>query len=102
MLAAEGAVVFLERVADHWGELCASKEVASEWADRLLDTTRLALGPDPNLRGHFHGTAACLSALYRAGRYAEPGSDGQPERRSGRSRTVTEAAGLLENLRRDR
>jgi len=46
-LAAEGAVGFIERLfeahaedqipyieslADHWGELCASKDVASEWA----------------------------------------------------------------------
>ena len=31
----------------------------------------MALSPDPNLRGHFHGTSACLSALYRAERYAE-------------------------------
>lgn len=62
---------YIELLADHWGELCASKEVASSWADRLLDITRMALGPDPNLRGHFHGTAACLSALCRAERYEE-------------------------------
>ena len=31
----------------------------------------MALSPDPDLRGHFHGTSACLSALYRAERYAE-------------------------------
>jgi len=64
-------IPYIEQLADHWGELCVSEEVASEWADRLLDVTRMALSPDPNLRGHFHGTAACLSALYRARRYAE-------------------------------
>jgi hypothetical protein len=64
-------IPYIERLADYWGELCASKEVASEWADRLLGITRMALSPDPNLRGHFHGTAACLSALYRAERYRE-------------------------------
>jgi hypothetical protein len=31
----------------------------------------MALSPDENLRGHFHGTSACLSALYRAERYTE-------------------------------
>jgi len=31
----------------------------------------MALHPDRNVRGHFHGTPACLSALYRAERYAE-------------------------------
>ena len=64
-------IPYIERLADHWGELCASKEVASAWADRLVDITRMALSPDRSLRGHFHGTSACLSALYRAERYAE-------------------------------
>jgi hypothetical protein len=31
----------------------------------------MALSPDRNRRGHFHGTSACLSALYRAERYEE-------------------------------
>jgi hypothetical protein len=64
-------IPYVERLADYWGELCASKEVASAWADRLVGITRMALSPDKNLRGHFHGTSACLSALYRAERYAE-------------------------------
>jgi hypothetical protein len=64
-------IPYIERLADYWGELCASKQVASEWADRLVGITRMALSPDPNLRGHFHGTSACLSALYRAERYQE-------------------------------
>jgi hypothetical protein len=64
-------IPYIERLADYWGEFCASKEVACEWADRLLGITRMALSPDPNLRGHFHGTSACLSALYRAERHRE-------------------------------
>jgi len=64
-------IPYIERLADDWGDLCASKEVASMWADRLLGITRHALSPDKNLRGHFHGTSACLSALYRAERHAE-------------------------------
>ncbi len=64
-------IPYIEALADHWGELCASKEVASVWADQLLGTTRMALSPDKGLRGHFHGTSACLSALYRAERFDE-------------------------------
>lgn len=62
---------YIEAIGDYWGDLCASGEVASSWADRLTGITRLALSPDPNLRGYFHGTSACLSALYRAERYEE-------------------------------
>jgi len=62
-------IPYIESLADHWGELCASPEVASRWADELIDITRLALSPDKDVRGHFHGTAACLSALYAAGRH---------------------------------
>jgi len=71
LFEAHGAdqIPYIEDLAEYWGELCASKEVASEWADRLLDITRMALNPDSGRRGHFHGTAACLSALYVAERY---------------------------------
>lgn len=62
---------YIERLGDHWGELCASKERAGRWADRLAPITRRALSPDPNLRGHFHGTSACLSALFFAERHQE-------------------------------
>jgi hypothetical protein len=33
--------------------------------------TRLALSSDKSTRGYFHGTSACLSALFTAGRYEE-------------------------------
>lgn len=64
-------IPYIERLADHWGELCASDRVASAWADRLLGITAMALSPDKTLRGHFHGTTACLSSLFRAGRLDE-------------------------------
>lgn len=67
----EEQIPYIERLADHWGELCASKEVASAWADKLVGITRMALSPDKTLRGHFHGISACLSALYRAERFDE-------------------------------
>jgi hypothetical protein len=62
---------YIESLSDYWGELCASKAVASKWADDLVGITRLALSPDPAHHGHFHGTTACLSALYAAERYDE-------------------------------
>lgn len=71
LFEAHGAdqIPYIEDLAEYWGELCASKEVASEWANRLLGITRMALNPDSGRRGHFHGTTACLSALYVAERY---------------------------------
>ena len=66
---AEDQIPYIERLADQWGELCASPDVASRWADQLLGITRKALSPDTAACGHFHGTAACLSALYTAARY---------------------------------
>ena len=65
------AIPYIETLADYWGDLCASKELASEWADQLIGITRMALSPDPKLRAYFHGTSACFSALFRAERYAE-------------------------------
>lgn len=68
----EDQIPYIESLAEYRGELCASKEVASQWADRLVGITRMALSPDKNLRGHFQGTPACLSALFRAERRARP------------------------------
>ncbi|CAN5812070.1 hypothetical protein BH09MYX1_BH09MYX1_46920 [soil metagenome] len=64
-------VPYIEMLADCWGELCVTKDVASRWADREMGLTRRALSPDPTLRGHYHGAVACLASLYRAERYAE-------------------------------
>ncbi len=64
-------IPYIELLGEFWGELCGSPEVASAWADRLLDTTRRALNSNRRPRDFFHGTTACLSALYRAGRHGE-------------------------------
>ena len=65
------AIPYIEMLPDHWGELCATPERASHWADEFIETVRMALSPDPELRGYFNGTAACLSALLKAGRNTE-------------------------------
>lgn len=64
-------IPYIERLGDHWGELCASKEVASRWSDRLIETVRMAWSQDANLRGFFKGTTNCLGALVTAGRHDE-------------------------------
>ncbi len=68
---ANDAIPYIERLGDFWGELCASRETASAWADRLVPIVEMAWSPDPERRGFFHGTTACFSALLRAGRHEE-------------------------------
>ena len=67
----EDQIPYIESLGDHWGELCASKETASRWADDLLDITRLSLSPDKSIGGYFAGSVNCLSALLKAERYEE-------------------------------
>jgi hypothetical protein len=68
---ADDGVPYIERLGDFWGELCVSKEVAADWADRLVGTVERSWSRDPSLRGYFHGTIACLSALLQAQRNDE-------------------------------
>lgn len=65
----EDDIPYIELLPDYWGDLCVTPERASRWADRFIGTVRLAWSPDPARRGYFKGTAACLSALFTAGRY---------------------------------
>jgi hypothetical protein len=65
----EDEIPYIESLGDYWGELCGAKETASAWADRLIDTVKMAWSPDPGLRGFFKGTTNCLSALVTAERY---------------------------------
>jgi len=64
-------IPYIESLPDHWGPLCVTPARASRWADEFIDLVRMALSPNPELRGYFKGTAACLSALLKAGRNAE-------------------------------
>jgi hypothetical protein len=66
-------IPYLERLGDCWGELCASKDVASQWADTLLEPCRRAWRGDSRDRGFgfFHGATNCLSALLAAGQYQD-------------------------------
>lgn len=64
-------IPYIESLPDGWGALCVTPARASRWADEFIGVVRMALSPDPELRGYFKGTAACLSALLKAGRNAE-------------------------------
>ena len=63
---------YIESLGDHWGELCATPELASSWADQLLPTQRNVLRE--RKRGtyaFFSGTTLCCSALFKADRHDE-------------------------------
>ena len=64
-------IPYIELLPDHWGELCVTPERASRWADRFIGGVRLMWSPDLRPGGHFKGAAACLSALYAAGRHED-------------------------------
>ena len=64
-------IPYIELLPDHWGELCVTPERASRWAHRFIEGVRLTWRPDLPRGGHFKGTAACLSALYAAGRHVD-------------------------------
>jgi hypothetical protein len=64
-------IPYIELLPDHWGELCVTPERASQWAGRFIEGVRLMWSPDLPRGGHFKGTAACLSALYAAGRHED-------------------------------
>jgi hypothetical protein len=64
-------IPYIERLADHWGELCASRDRASAWADRLIGKIEAVWSPNRRPGDYFHGTVACLSALFHAERHEE-------------------------------
>ncbi len=64
-------IPYIEQLGDFWDRLCSSPEIASQWADRLIGTTRLALSPDKSLRGFYSGSTVCLGALFASGRHDE-------------------------------
>ena len=61
---------YLDGMDDRWGELCGTAEVASAWADRMVDTVRFHWADRQN-RGYYKGTTVCLSCLLTAKRHDE-------------------------------
>jgi len=66
----EDGVSYLAPLADAWGELCATKQIASQWADQLISTVRRTWDGG-RYQGYFSGTTPCLSALLKADRHTE-------------------------------
>ncbi len=63
---------YIEHLGDHWGELCATPELASAWADQLLPTLRSVLRErQRGTYAFFSGTTLCYSAWFKAGRHDE-------------------------------
>ena len=67
----EDEIPYLELLPDFWGELCATSEQASRWADSLIEMVRLSWRPRSGGYSYFKGTTACLSSLLKAGRNDE-------------------------------
>ena len=63
---------YIEHLGDHWGDLCATTELASVWADQLLPTQRSVLRDrQRGTYAFFSGTTLCYNALVKAGRHDE-------------------------------
>ena len=68
---ADDQMPYIESLGDFWGELCASADLAGEWADRLIETVENVWSRAPREYGFFHATSMCLSALLSAGRHEQ-------------------------------
>jgi hypothetical protein len=64
------AIPYIETLGECWGELCVTRELASIWADNLVDPLR-ANWSDHKPGSYFQGTPVCLLTLLVAGRYQE-------------------------------
>jgi hypothetical protein len=67
-------IPYIESLGEYWGELCASPELASAWADRLIPLVRDSFKQkkaESRYVPPFHGTEACFSALFAADRFDE-------------------------------
>ena len=63
---------YIESLGDRWGDVCATAELASSWADELLPTLRRVHQDRKNgTYAFFSGTGLCYSALFKAGRHDE-------------------------------
>jgi hypothetical protein len=60
-------IPYIELLGDFWGELCASPDLAAEWADRLAGTVESIWSRPSTEFAFFSGTSAALSALLAAG-----------------------------------
>ncbi len=64
------AIPYIETLGEFWGDLCSTKDLASIWADNLIESLR-ATWRDRGTSSYFAGTPVCLSSLFAAERYQE-------------------------------
>ncbi len=64
-------IPYIELLGDHWGELCATPEIASYWADEFLPTLNTVWSRKGSGFTYFKGTSACLASLSAAARHDE-------------------------------
>lgn len=62
---------YIGLLGDYWGELCATPELASHWADEFMPIVESIWSPKACRHGFFKGTRACLASLYMTGRHQE-------------------------------
>ncbi len=63
---------YLELLDERWGDVCSTPEVASRWADRLMDFVRHVHADRRSGKFAFtRAESACYSALFAAGRHDE-------------------------------
>jgi tetratricopeptide (TPR) repeat protein len=63
---------YLESMDDRWGDLCATPEISSRWADRLTDLVQHVNAERRRGQHAFtRADALCYSALFSAGRHDE-------------------------------
>ncbi|MGZ8968628.1 MAG: hypothetical protein ACXW2W_05455 [Telluria sp.] len=69
----EDDMPYLEYLGEFWGELCATPEIASYWADYTSPTLKTMWDHCARTGeyGYYKGTTACLSAFYASGRHDE-------------------------------
>lgn len=66
---ADDQIPYIESLGDAWGELCATPEIATEWADRLVEALDSVWSRSKQEYAFFPGTFMCLSAMLAAGRH---------------------------------
>lgn len=67
----DDGMTYIESLGDYWGELCATPEMASAWADHFLPLLEYTWSQKSSGHGFYKGTSACLASLYAAGRHDE-------------------------------
>lgn len=67
----DDGIPYIEILGDSWGELCATTELASQWADEFLSLVERVWSPTASGHGFFKGTTACMASLHAAGRHEE-------------------------------